>query len=86
MKIEYDNKIRKNYVFGELTPGDIFKYKTTDYIFMVVEQVYGLGELTDRFDGYAVCLDDGDIIGCRNFEEVVVLESTLTITKIVGGA
>ena len=87
MKAEYNLQKNEETHFGDLKSGDIFLDRTVfedDVVLMVIELAHGLGD-DDGFDGYALALDDGSIIGYHNNEPVVKIEAKIVVTKIYEG-
>jgi len=87
MKAEYNLQKNEETRFGNLKSGDTFLDRTEfedDVVLMVIELAHGLGD-GDGFDGYALALDDGSIIGYRNSEPVVKIEAKIVVTKIYEG-
>ncbi len=76
--MEIEKKIVKTNTFGGLKAGDVFLDKDDD-VMMVVDKDYGLGDEGD-FDGYAIGLKTGWLVGFNNDEDVIKVSAKLTIT------
>ena len=88
MKIEIEEK--KKVTFDILRAGQTFLDPDYDdsSVLMVVEPAIDIlleNDMEDAdamYDGYAVDLSNGTIVGYRSAEEVVLVDATLTVRRI----
>ena len=87
MKTEYKTHENEVTLFGDLEVGETFLDRTifgNDVVLMVIEPAYGLGDGRD-FDGYALSLDDGTVLGYCNNEPITKIEAKVVITRVYEG-